>query len=102
MEFGLSALREQVPPIPKTRPSAPPRPDAFANPDPNREINQAVAVDTTPSPVEPRTYQSNAIRLDAQGNRVGPSVPPVPQVRPSVKPKSPSLGGRFRDLLGRI
>ena len=24
MEFGLSALREQVPPIPKTRPSAPP------------------------------------------------------------------------------
>lgn len=25
MEFGLSALREQVPPIPKTRPSAPPR-----------------------------------------------------------------------------
>jgi len=92
MEFGLSALREQVPPIPKTRPSAPYR-------DPNREINQAVAVNTTPSPVEPRTYQQNAIRLDAQGNRVGPSVPPVPQVRPSIKPKS-SLGGTIRNILG--
>lgn len=100
MEFGLSALREQVPPIPKTRPQVPPIPKFRPRETGvNREINQAVAVDTTPSPVEPRTYQQNAIRVDAQGNQVNLD-PPVPQVRPSVEPKS-SLGGTIRDMLGR-
>lgn len=42
MEFGLSALREQVPPIPKTRPSVPPRPDVFDT-SVNSDINTAAS-----------------------------------------------------------
>ena len=91
MEFGLSALREQVPPIPQTRPSAPSRPTGV-----NREINQFVAVDTTLPPVEPPSGQQSSIRVDAQGNRVNPG-PPVPKVRPSI---NPPVGGTIRNMLG--
>ena len=46
MEFGLRALREQTPPIPKVRPSAPPRPDVFNDAESgditvNQDFNQA-------------------------------------------------------------
>jgi len=46
MEFGLRALREQTPPIPKVRPTAPPRPDVFndaesGNISVNRDFNQS-------------------------------------------------------------
>ena len=108
MEFGLSALREQVPPIPKTRSSAPEGSGYVSSSSTGGIIPLSKSTGTIMS-----RGQQTAIRTDAQGNPVSPLEAmglKLPAQRPtgSEVPKyrnmsdiGSGVGGVVQRILGR-
>ena len=102
MEFGLRALREQTPPIPKIRPTAP-KGSGYTPASSTGGIEPAPTRTGTKGTV---MAQQNAVRVDADGNPVSPLEAmglKLPTQRPtgSEVPKYRNMSG-FGGVVQRI